>query len=180
MNGMVMTLPLSFGERRKFVTYSSIWWSRSERKSAIGSLIFLFLAVIVLIGIVISDYGIYYVLNITAPAFCSGFGEKGGVTQGAFTDSVEDSVLEMGQSMDDKKVPDIKGNSSMASMSRAFLSLANPLKDIAFDVDATLCRPKASKPNDRMNILVLVIIGFTVISIIFQVNLVPNLIIILS
>uniref|UniRef100_A0A5K3EJU5 DC_STAMP domain-containing protein n=1 Tax=Mesocestoides corti TaxID=53468 RepID=A0A5K3EJU5_MESCO len=156
------TLPLSFVEQWKYVTFSSLWWSKTERSSAFGSLAFLFVGVFVLILIIIADYAMYHIVLTTAPAFSEGFGK-------AKQDGVSNSVPDFGMSATEQTVPEIQGNSSLSEMGRGFLALANPLKEVSFSVEASICRPRASKPDDVTTILVACSIALTLLSIVLQV-----------
>ncbi|VDD79680.1 unnamed protein product [Mesocestoides corti] len=159
------TLPLSFVEQWKYVTFSSLWWSKTERSSAFGSLAFLFVGVFVLILIIIADYAMYHIVLTTAPAFSEGFGKAKQVLE----DGVSNSVPDFGMSATEQTVPEIQGNSSLSEMGRGFLALANPLKEVSFSVEASICRPRASKPDDVTTILVACSIALTLLSIVLQV-----------
>ena len=67
-------------------------------------------------------------------------------------------------------VPEIQGNSTMSEMGRGFMALANPLKDVAFSVDASICRPRASEPNHKTTVFIICALVFTLISIVIQVR----------
>lgn len=82
---------------------------------------------------------------------------------------LDDSIPDFGLGTSEQTVPEIQGNSSMSEMGRSFIALANPLKDVAFTVDASICRPQAVKPNDTTTILVGIALAFTLISIVLQV-----------
>lgn len=80
-NNRPTTLPLSFGENMNYVTFSTWWWSRDERRGACGSLVFLLLGMSVLVMLVFADYAMYQVVLTSAPAFTSGFGKAKEVGQ---------------------------------------------------------------------------------------------------
>nr|VZI49731.1 unnamed protein product [Spirometra erinaceieuropaei] len=113
--------------------------------------------------VMLADYTMYVVLVTTGPAFSSDFGTKGR------KDQYLNAIPEFGRAPEDKIQPKIEGNSSMASLARSLLALSNPLKDIAFDVDASVCRPKASPPSTLHNGLIGAAIIGMLTTIIFQV-----------
>ncbi|KAL7059572.1 hypothetical protein AAHC03_013353 [Spirometra sp. Aus1] len=163
-NQLIMTLPLSFREKRHYVPLSSFWWSTSEKRAAFSSFIFILVGILTIIMVMLADYTMYVVLVTTGPAFSSDFGTKGR------KDQYLNAIPEFGKAPEDKIQPKIEGNSSMASLARSLLALSNPLKDIAFDVDASVCRPKASPPSTLHNGLIGAAIIGMLTTIIFQVR----------
>ncbi len=83
---------------------------------------------------------------------------------------MSESVPDFGSGPGEEKVPEIGSNSSLSSMAGSFMALANPLKDVAFNVDASLCRPRPSEPDHRKTVIVAIILAFTLFSIVFQVR----------
>lgn len=86
-----------------------------------------------------------------------------------FQDFDEVSV-ESGSGLDSEVTPSIEGNSSMADISRSFLQLANPLKDVAFSIDASICRPKASEPDTQKATIIIGVLIFTLMSVVVEVR----------
>ncbi|VDL89646.1 unnamed protein product [Schistocephalus solidus] len=163
-NQLIMTLPLSFLEKRRYVPLSSFWWSNSEKRAAFSSFIFILVGILSIIMVMLADYTMYVVLVTTGPAFSSDFGVKGR------KDQFLNAIPEFGRALEDIIQPKIEGNSSLASMARSLLALSNPLKDIAFDVDASVCRPKASPPSTTNNGLIGAAIIGMLITIVLQVR----------
>lgn len=83
---------------------------------------------------------------------------------------MDEGASNKGGGTKEEVTPQIDGNSSMADMSRSFLQLANPLKDVAFSVDASICRPRASEPDHHKATLIICVLAFTLISIVVQVS----------
>ncbi|VDN97678.1 unnamed protein product [Rodentolepis nana] len=160
-HGRPTALPLTFFEKFHYVSLKSCRWSRLERRNATKSLIFLILAINALILMVFADYAMYHVVMTTAPAFSYDFGDA--------EQEHDVSSPDGGKGAKESMAPQIDGNSSMADISRSFLQLANPLKDIAFSVDASICRPKASEPDHQTTIIILCVMAFTLISVVIEV-----------
>ncbi|VDL19230.1 unnamed protein product [Hymenolepis diminuta] len=154
-------MPLTFFEKHRYVNLTSYKWSSSERQSASKSVIFLFLGMSALLLMIFADYAMYQVVTTTAPAFSTEFGE--------ITHDFDESSSDGGRGVKEEVAPQIDGNSSMADISRSFLQLANPLKDVAFSVDASICRPKASEPDHQTVILIICVLVFTLISVAVEV-----------
>nr|CDS27201.1 DC STAMP domain containing protein 2 [Hymenolepis microstoma] len=160
-HGRPTALPLTFFEKFRYVNLTSWRWSTLERQNATKSLIFLFLAQGALFLMIVADYAMYHVVMTTTPAFSSDFGDA--------EQELDVSSPDSGRGAKEAMAPQIDGNSSMADISRSFLQLANPLKDIAFSVDASICRPKASEPDHQTTIIILCVMAFTLISVVIEV-----------
>ncbi|EUB56565.1 DC-STAMP domain-containing protein 2 [Echinococcus granulosus] len=164
-HGRPTALPLTHSERMNYVTLTACQWSKTERNAAVGSLVFLFVGIITLVLIIFADYAMYQVVLTTSPAFSTGFGE----VQQTLEEGISDQISDFGFGASEQVVPEIQGNSTMSEIGRSFMNLANPLKDIAFSVDATICRPRPSEPDHETTILIGLALVLTLLSIIVQV-----------
>ena len=77
-------------------------------------------------------------------------------------------MSQVGFSPGEETVPEIQSNTSVSELGRSFLELANPMKDVAFSVDATICRPRASEPNHKTTAYIVSALAMTLLSIIIQ------------
>ncbi|THD27701.1 DC-STAMP domain-containing protein 2 [Fasciola hepatica] len=159
--GLVPTVPLIRGEKREYKKFSSMFWTNSEKKKASRSIIILFLWMLSLGIVLFTDYAMYQVLITIMPVFSTNFASYGsGARLGKeYEPEVTSTVTK----------PEIRGDSSYANVIRAMVSMLNPIKDIALDVDAEACRPIANPPDDSTNITVAVMMVMTLFSIFFEV-----------
>ncbi|VDM17244.1 unnamed protein product [Hydatigera taeniaeformis] len=95
--------------------------------------------------------------------------ERLSLFQKTLEQDISNQMSDLGIGPSEQVVPDIQGNSTMSEIGRSFLNLANPLKDIAFSVDATICRPRPSEPDHETTILIGLALVLTILSIIVQV-----------
>ena len=77
-------------------------------------------------------------------------------------------MSQVGFSPGEQTVPEIQSNSSISELGRSFLALANPMKDVAFTVDASICRPRASEPNHKTTAYIVCALAITLLSIVVQ------------
>ncbi|KAL5106319.1 DC-STAMP domain-containing protein 2 [Taenia crassiceps] len=164
-HGRPTAIPLTRSEHKNYVTLTACRWSRTERNTAVGSLVFLFIGMITLVLILFADYAMYQVVITTSPAFSAGFGEM----QQTLEEDVSNQISDFGLGKSEQVVPEIQGNSTISEIGRGFMNLANPLKDVAFSVDASICRPRPSEPDHKKTILIGLALVLTLLSIIVQV-----------
>ncbi|VDK37030.1 unnamed protein product [Taenia asiatica] len=164
-HGRPTAIPLTRSERMNYVTLTACRWSKTERNTVVGSLVFLIVGMITLVLIIFADYAMYQVVLTASPAFSAGFG----VMQQTLEEGRHDQILDFGLSESERGVPEIRGNSTMSEIGRGFLNLANPLRDVAFNVDASICRPRPSEPDHKTTILIGLALILTLFSIIVQI-----------
>lgn len=159
--GLILTVPLIRGEKREYKKFSSLRWTNSEKRKASRSLIILFLWMLSLGIVLFTDYAMYQVLITIMPVFSTNFASYGAGTRlgREYEPEITSTITK----------PEIRGDSSYANIVRSMVSMLNPIKDIALDVDAEACKPIASPPDDSTNILVAVMMIMTVLSVFFEV-----------
>ncbi|KAL5965400.1 DC-STAMP domain-containing protein 2 [Taenia solium] len=164
-HGRPTAIPLTRSESMNYVTLTACRWSRTERNTVVGSLVFLIVGMITLVLIIFADYAMYQVVLTASPAFSAGFGGM----QQTLEEGMYDQVLDLELSGSERGVPEIRGNSTMSEIGRSFLNLANPLRDVALNVDASICRPQPSEPDHKTAILIGLALVLTLFSIIVQI-----------
>ncbi|VDP84883.1 unnamed protein product [Echinostoma caproni] len=148
-------------EKREYKKFSSLLWTNTEKKKAFRSFTILFLWMLSLSVVLFADYSMYQVLITIMPMFSTNFASYGaGAKLGKEFEPEGTSTITK---------PEIRGESSYANMVRTMVSMLNPIKDIALDVDAEACRPIANPPDNSTNVTVVVMLVLTIFSIIFEV-----------
>ncbi|CAH8286992.1 unnamed protein product [Schistosoma turkestanicum] len=156
--GLVPTVPLIGKEKSQYKTLWSFTWTTSEKQTAAFTTLMLLTWSTSIILIMLNDYAMYQIFNIVSVLF-------------SYDISDVENYVEDHQRTHEGEMNDlyIDSDSSFASIIQALMNLMNPLKNIALNVDASICQPTLTSPNFYTYGTICLLLGVSFLSIIFQV-----------
>ncbi|CAI2725120.1 unnamed protein product [Schistosoma spindalis] len=152
--GLVPTVPLIRKEKKFYKKLSSFSWTVSEKQSAVFSSLMLLTWSTSIILVMITDYVMYTIFNIMSVLFLYDYSDFENIT-----------------GEDDEQTNElyIDGDSTFANIVQSLISLMNPLKNIALNIDATLCRPTLTPPDLYRYAFICLLLSLAYFSVVFQV-----------
>ncbi|CAH8484965.1 unnamed protein product [Schistosoma rodhaini] len=157
--GLVPTVPLIRKEKKLYKKLSSFSWTISEKQSAVFNSLMLSTWSTSIILVMITDYAMYTIFNIMSVLFLYDYSDFGNIPGKDNEQINEDRTNELY----------IDGDSSFANIIQSLISLMNPLKNIALNIDTTLCKPTLTPPDLYRYGLICLLLSLAYFSVVFQV-----------